>query len=219
MKWNYQDKEKWLGPFEENELKTLFLKSVINKDTLIAPENSTHSQILSACFSWALSDLVEESAHPIRRLAARFIDGYIAYFIAKLLLSMGNFSTTPEMSLDFVHYTSIIILLTLWVYLLLNATLIAAIKVSIGKWLFGIAIVTEDNNNLKLKDSIARELMAIWKPISNIINKARDNNLTKDSIVNWDQGLGSKTLYRKSDVKQYALMMIGVILMVLFYAI
>ncbi len=216
MQWNYQDKEKWLGPFEEAELKSLFLKGTINKNTLITPENSTHSQTLSACFTWALSDWIEESAHPLRRFAARFMDGYIAYFFAKLLLSMGHFSTHSALSLAYANYTIMIILLTLWIYLLLNASLITTTKVSIGKWFFGVAIVSEDYNHLKWKDSIARELMAIWKPVVNIINKVRNNSLTKDSVINWDEGLGAKTLYRKTDVKQYALMAIGVIIMLLF---
>lgn len=216
MKWNYQDKDKWFGPFEEEELKSLFLKSTIDKNTLLTPENSTHSQTLSACFDWAYSDWVEKSPNPLRKIASRFMDGYVAYFFAKLLLSMGHFSSHFALSSAYAHYVIMTILLTVWIYLLLNSTLISITKVSIGKWFFGVAIVDKNYNCLKWKDSVARELMAIWKPLINLTNLARSNTLTKDTIINWDNGLGSKTLYRKTGVKQYALMAIGIIIMVLF---
>lgn len=216
MKWNYQDKEQWFGPFDETELKALFLKNTINKNTLITPENSTHSQILSECFSWASSDWTEDSSHPLRRFAARFMDGYIAYFVAKLMLSMGCFSTHPALSLSYANYIIMVILLTLWIYLLLNATLITTTKTSIGKWFFGVSIVSQDYSPLKWKDSMARELMALWKPLINIINQAQSRSLTKDTAINWDRDFGTKTLYRKTDVKQYAIMAIGIALILLF---
>jgi|HubBroStandDraft_5_1064220.scaffolds.fasta_scaffold195044_2 hypothetical protein len=172
----------------------------------------------------------DSSPHPWRRYFARVLDtlsgGTATWFLLNLLVAAVDQDTSKSIvqfsSDDQYKYllSAVIILLASFP----NALFIGLTGSSIGKWLFGIKVMSSSNSVLGFKVAFSREMIIFVKgwglglPIVYLFTMiAAYKNLKADGEATWDRDLGAIVTQRPSSTGQTLMSLTGAVLWLILY--
>lgn len=172
----------------------------------------------------------DTSAHPWRRFAARMTDNILNGFIFAIILVVGMSIFDFDSGIIDKFFNSISpaadAMLTLFISIFINTLFIRFTGNTIGKFIFGIKIIRENNNTLDCWVILKREFMVWFKgmamgiPILNLFTIAYGyNSLTKESVTNWDKELKIKIMHRNNNIIQKILYFLGTSFLIIFIII
>lgn len=133
-------------------------------------------------------DILRETVHPWRRYFARLIDGGI-YGMAISLIFYLAFHMEDSIALEVC-----LTVLELAVFILAEAVLLSCFGTTIGKWLFGIRVLSKDGKKLTWREAAERTGMVLWRglaleiPLWNIyrLYKSYDAYTAGETLA-WDE--------------------------------
>ncbi len=133
-------------------------------------------------------DILRETLHPWRRYFARMIDGGI-YGTAFMLLFYLMFHIE-----DSIVSKVCLTVLGMMVFILAESVLLSCFGTTIGKWLFGIRVLSKDGKKLTWREAAERTGMVLWRgvafeiPLWNIyrLYKSYDAYTDGETLV-WDE--------------------------------
>ncbi|HTN97689.1 MAG TPA: RDD family protein [Nordella sp.] len=178
---------------------------------------------------------VDTAPHPWRRYFARYLD-YLLWSMALLfLLSIGLASVNAPMFLRLVSLMEgtgggpiamvlgniLVLVLGIVLALIPNAVLIGLTGGNLGKWLFGICVLSETDRPIGIIQAFKREGRVLFYglglgvPIVSLVTMILAyQKLKKDGATSWDQALAVKVVHRKNGVAQYIGFAVGLILLI-----
>lgn len=166
----------------------------------------------------------DESPHPWRRCFARYLDilinGLIAFWMLINVISPEIYDEITTLSdnptLQLAINSIIITVLSCFV----SAAFVGYTGTSIGKWIFGIAILNHDYQKIGYKKALSREFkiyidgMALGIPLICFFPMwSSYKRLTNTGTTQWDEDFQIKVIQRSNNWAQYLLGFAGVALL------
>jgi uncharacterized RDD family membrane protein YckC len=141
--------------------------------------------------NYMIDDIPTEETHPWHRYFARGYDLLISGLLIPLLL-LPAFILAANMGFN-VNYL-VIGFLSLFIYIFIEAGLIALFGTTLGKWAFGITILTIEGKKLTYLQGLRRSFgvwikgLGLGLPIVALITQlASYSKLTDFGITSWDK--------------------------------
>lgn len=133
-------------------------------------------------------DILRETLHPWRRYFARMIDGGI-YGTAILIFFYLMFHVE-----DSIVLTVCLTILAMGVFIIAESVLLSCFGTTVGKWLFGIRVLSKDGKKLTWREAAERTGLVLWRglafdiPLWNIyrLYKSYDAYTDGETLV-WDE--------------------------------
>lgn len=160
---------------------------------------------------------------PWRRYGARFLDISINGILGVLLLSIAWYSIAPLSAQNFFSALNPAtdILLTVFMSIIISGILTGFSGTTIGKWIFGIRVTMPDGSTIGIINGIARDFgvwvkgLALGIPIISFITMYMSyNRLKNKGSTSWDHSEGYVVTHRPNGWIQYALNVLGVLLII-----
>lgn len=174
---------------------------------------------------------VETPYHPWRRYFARILDisvnGMLIFFCLGLILGIiaPNFANDLFSTLSTDAGQLLDIILTIFISTFLTAALIGKTGSSLGKYLFGIRVKNKSDSPIGYFHAWKREIdvfvrgLGLGMPIVSLFTiYSAYKKLLKDGKTSWDQKGEYRIIYRNNNLKQWALNILGFILLLIVIA-
>ena len=167
--------------------------------------------------------------HPWRRFFARTVDiftlGLLAYWAIAFLVGF----VYPEFADTFLEIIENPLLASALIYIIwlqVEAVFIAKLGTTPAKWLFGIHVLSNNNEKLSYKNSIKRAALvwiqgeAFGIPIIMIFTRLYAyGRLTKTGTTSWDQSVNAIVVHKKWGVIRYIVTILVVFTVLIFFTI
>lgn len=236
--WIYAGANGPSEPVSEEDLAELLRQGVITGETAVRP-----SDLISwaPLFTW-LAHLAppeppeippvkgawtDRKPHPWRRYFARLLDGAVVGGLTWFVVGAVFYAAAPLQAEAFFHAFEgpggkiIDLMLTLLVSIPGNALIIGLTGVSLGKWLFGIKVVTPNGRPIGLVAAFAREIMVWFKgfgmgiPLVSLFTLFRSfSKLGEDGHSAWDNPKDRVLLHRPMNALQVTLIILAIPLLI-----
>jgi uncharacterized RDD family membrane protein YckC len=159
------------------------------------------------------NEWISEHAHPWRRYFARMLDNTVNGAIASFLLGFVLFILWPNDAQaffdTFAKNRALDTVAALMLAIPFNAILIGFTGGSLGKWLFGVRVLTADGRPSGIGRAFHREVVIWCKglglgiPIITFFTLlSAHRTLGKTGHTSWDEALNTEILYRPKGFRQ-----------------
>lgn len=169
----------------------------------------------------------DRKPHPWRRYLARQFDTVVSGLLGLVVLEFGLSAADPELGARFAGLltkTQGMLLSTAVIVVLAtigNAVLIGLSGTSIGKWMFGIKVLTKDGRPIGVFRAFVREVrvavmgMGLGLPLLSLIaGIAGFAKLTAEGATGWDKAMKLDVAQRPNGLFQIFLGLVGFALLI-----
>ena len=190
-------------------------------DRISLPINPTVTQLAFDPGTWIYNPVI-----PWRRYAARIFDITTNGVILWILVSLLAYQVVPyEADQFFSDINPLVdIIFTSLLGCLGSGIILGFTGTTLGKWIFGIRVLTQSGQNIGVGAGITRDLTVWFKglgmgiPLVSLITLLlAHKSLTSDKTTSWDEGQYC-VIHRPSGAFQYFLNVIGIVLFMLISA-
>lgn len=133
-------------------------------------------------------DTLQETFHPWRRYFARWIDGMIYGTVISMFFYLAFHIEDSMVS------KVCLTVLGMVVFILAEAVLLSCFGTTVGKWLFGIRVLSKDGKKLTWREAAERTGMVLWRgaafeiPLWNIYRLYKSYDAyTAGETLSWDE--------------------------------
>lgn len=243
--WIYAGEGQTSGPASTGQVAELLRSGELTPDSRIRPEKvdswASVSVWLPEILDGAAPPLppappplpgakgawTDTQPHPWRRYLARLFDALVVGSLTWFLISIAFYMTAPEAADAFFSIFDkpggaiLDAMLTLLAMIPATALMIGLTGVSVGKWIFGIKVVTPAGKSIGVIAAFSREIqvwlfgLAAGLPLISLATLlAAYNTLTEDKHAGWDKPAKRIVLHRPMNALQIILIVLAVPLLI-----
>jgi len=232
--WIYAGADGHSEPVSEADLAELLTQGVITGETAVRPSDLASWAPL---FTWlpqmapplppelppVKGAWIDRKPHPWRRYFARLLDGAVVGGLTWFVLALTFFAVAPlQAEVFFSAFDGpggkiADLMLTLLVAIPGNALIIGLTGVSLGKWLFGIKVVTPKGRPIGIVAAFGREVTVWFKgfgmgvPLVSLFTLIRSHlKLVEDGHSAWDNPKERILLHRPMNALQVTLIVLAI---------